>query len=301
MQHRPLPLERDDRDGGAIVTLTLEQPDRPVVVLDQALLVRLEATLDLIQKDIGEALRGLVIASGSERVFVAGADLREIDNLTDEQLDEYLALGQRLFRRIAALPCASVAAINGAALGGGLELAMHCDVLLGVDPGEGGKPYQVGLPEASLGLCPGWGGTNLLPARIEPDVAIQLTAAGKPMDQADARRRGLIAELLPDQDALMRAARDAAAEPKPERSHPQEPVCIAQEDRRAAAADALQRVEGDLPDTEAARAVARCVRRGAESGYASALELERRELIRLRSTDESREKLKAFFERSGRK
>jgi len=300
MQHRPLPFERDDRDSGAIVMLTLEQPERPVVVLDRALLGRLESTLDQIQKEIGDGLKGLVIASGSDRVFVAGADLREIDGLTDDQLDQYLTLGQRLFGRIAALPCTSVAAINGAALGGGLELAMHCDILLGLDPGESSKPYRVGLPEASLGLCPGWGGTNLLPARIEPDVAIQFTASGKPMDQADARRRGLLEELHPDKASLLRAAKEMAAKPKPKRSKPAEPLCIAQEEAREAAADALRRVEGDLPDTEAAKTVARCVREGVERGYASALEMERRELIRLRSTDAAKEKLEAFFERSGK-
>ena len=93
------------------------------------------------------------------------------------------------------LPYPTAAAIHSAVLGGGLELAMHCDGLIASPPadrdGKPGRPYPVGLPEAGLSICPGWGGTNLLPARIDPANAIHQTAIGKPMNFDEAKEAGL--------------------------------------------------------------------------------------------------------------
>jgi enoyl-CoA hydratase/carnithine racemase len=148
-----------------IYTLTLDQPGKSVVVLDKDLITKLGELLDSIP-DNGAHARGLILRSASERVFVAGADLKAIHALNDADLDQYLQFGSRVFARLGQLACPTVAAINGAALGGGLELAMHCDALIAA-ASPSGKPYPVGLPEASLKICPGWGGTTLLPARIE--------------------------------------------------------------------------------------------------------------------------------------
>src|SRR5439155_140292 len=102
------------------------------------------------------------------------------------------------------------AAINGAALGGGLELAMHCDGLMGAPPaardGQAGKPYPVGLPEAGLGLCPGWGGTNLLPARMEAGEAIRRTASGQTMMFDEAVAAGLFDRVAPAPEKLIETA-----------------------------------------------------------------------------------------------
>ncbi|MFN7021634.1 MAG: enoyl-CoA hydratase/isomerase family protein, partial [Phycisphaerales bacterium] len=155
-----LPIEHE-RDGpfAGIVTILLDQSPSPMVVLDHDLIRRIEATLDEVRR---AGCRGLVLASPSPKVFIAGADLRTIQSpLTpgsqgwnDDQLDKYLAYGQRVFGMICDLPCPTVAAINGAALGGGLEIAMHCDALVAA-PSASGKPYPVGLPEAGLSICPG--------------------------------------------------------------------------------------------------------------------------------------------------
>ena len=157
-----------NRDDEGIVTLTLSGPDPEtrggVVVMDQWLLDSLCAALDQVEQSDPT---GLILKSASNRVFVAGADLVEIDKLDDEALHAYLEQGASALHRINKLPCPSVCLINGAALGGGLEIAMHCDALVGVQPAADRKPYQVGLPEASLGLCPGWGGTQMLPARMD--------------------------------------------------------------------------------------------------------------------------------------
>ncbi|MFG0273744.1 MAG: enoyl-CoA hydratase/isomerase family protein [Phycisphaerales bacterium] len=295
MRVTPLPFEREDSgETPGVVTLTLEQPGKPVVVLDSDLLKRIDATLD----EIGTDIAGFVLASASERVFVAGANLVEIDGLSDPELHEYLEFGARVYGRIADLPCTTVAAINGAALGGGLEIAMHCDVLVGLRTPEGGKPYPVGLPEAGLGLCPGWGGTALLPARIDPEQAIRMTCTGKPMTSDQAADAGLLGELADDRAGLLALAKRIAARPK---SGPG-PRSIAQNDVGSGVRSTLERIRADLPQTKAAAAVVECIEAGLNSGWQAALECERRNLVSIRHTPEAREALEAFFNKgkSGR-
>ncbi|MEM9066329.1 MAG: enoyl-CoA hydratase/isomerase family protein [Planctomycetota bacterium] len=279
----PLPTQIES----GVVTVTLEQPGRPVVVLDLDLIRRLVATL----KAVPQTAAGLILRSASERVFVAGADLNQIQDAGDEQLHQYLQLGARAFGMLCDLPYPTVAAINGAALGGGLELAMHCDALIASIPAS--KPYPVGLPEAGLGLCPGWGGTSMLPSRIDPAEAIKRTATGKTFLYEEARDAGLFVNIQPEQGGLIEACRAWLAEAKapPRDSRPSH--CIAR--KPAVALRALEEVESDLPDTPAARAVATCVRVGGESGWEQAIETERRELVGLRHTDEAKAALEAFF------
>ncbi len=293
MEHRRLPYERDDH---GVVTIRLEQPDRKVIVLDWELLRRLDATLD----DIGDDIGGLVLASET-RVFVAGADLAEIDGLTDDQLDEYLAFGQRVFGRISALPCTSVAAIDGAALGGGLEIAMHCDHLLGLRPGPDERPYQVGLPECGLAICPGWGGTNLLPARIDPAQAISLTSSGRTFTADDALKSGLFEGLYDTSEDLMTAARDLARQAKPSRSQPGEPFHVSQAAASERVSSSLESVRSTLANTDAASAVVECIDAGLTDGWQAALDCERRCLIRLRNSEEGRSRVQAFLSKSASK
>ncbi len=294
MERVALPFERDETpDGASVVTITLESPERKIVVMDRDLLGRLNATLDAI----GDELAGLVLSSAT-RVFVAGADLAEIDGLSDAELDEYLAFGQRVFGRIAAMACTSVAAIDGAALGGGLECAMHCDVIFGLRPAADVKPYLVGLPEAGLGVCPGWGGTNLLPARMDSARAIELTATGKPLSVIAAHEAGVISELFDSREELLAAARRRAAEPKPDRGRPEEPHCISQPEKIEVVQAAWKKIERSLPDTASARGVASCVRAGLERGWQAALDEERRMLIELRRTEEAQTRIGAFLNKS---
>lgn len=303
ISHRvePLPLRVEASGPGAgIAVLTLDQPGKPVIVLDHPLIQRLEASLTTLP----QGLRGLVLASSSSRAFVAGADLKTISEWDDDQLHRYLAYGSHVFGLLSQLPFPTAACINGAALGGGLELAMHCDGLIAAPPpskdGAPGKPYPVGLPEAGLGLCPGWGGTNLLPARMDPAKALSQTAAGVPLtfDQAvEAKLFDAIAprpeDLLPTAFAWIagrsigRADRDGA----PLR-------WIGRTSSKAASLAGLNRVRMELTITAPASAVLEAADAGLNRGWKAALEVEQHQLVRLRHTPQAKSALAAFFAKS---
>ena len=126
-------IESERADGPpGVVVVWLEQPGKPVVVLDEALIRTLDRTLDHVPADAD----GLVLASAAPRSFVAGADLKSIQDLDDAGLHAYLEFGARVFGRLSSFPFPTAAAINAACLGGGLELAMHCDGPIGALPGS---------------------------------------------------------------------------------------------------------------------------------------------------------------------
>jgi enoyl-CoA hydratase/carnithine racemase len=294
-----LRYERRQVDGrdDPIITLHLHQAERPLVVLDRALLESIDATLDAILDETAGRLAGFVLASDS-RVFVAGADLKQIMGLDDPGLHEYLAYGSKVYGRIATLPCTTVAAINGAALGGGLEIAMHCDHLIAAapqpkEPGGEVKPYQVGLPEAGLKICPGWGGTTLLPARMDAARAFEMTATGRTMTVHDAAEAGLIEEFVEPAALLDRAATLAAT---PKATPRREPVSIAEPAQREAAQQAL--AQASLPDDGPGEAIRACAEAGLRDGWQAALACEREWLVRLRNTDAGRGAIEAFFART---
>ena len=150
LESTPLTCKRSEE---GIVSIHLSSPDRPVVILDAALLQQLDATLDaLLECSVANDITGVLLCSDCSRVFIAGADLREIDALNDEDLRAYLAFGSSVFSKLALLPCPTAACIDGAALGGGLEIALHCDGLIASATNAKGKPYPIGLPECGLGL-----------------------------------------------------------------------------------------------------------------------------------------------------
>lgn len=296
----PFPIETDAAGPfNGIAVVRLEQAGSPMVVLDEPLIQRIEATLRALPK----AAAGFVLASASPRVFIAGADLKSIQALSDTELDRYLAYGQRVFGMISTLPYPTVAAISGAALGGGLEIAMHCDGLVAA-PSASGKPYPVGLPEAGLAICPGWGGTNLLPARMDAAEAISRTATGKPMLFDEAVAAGFFDRTAPSPETLIQTCkqwivdRHAAGTP-PRTGAPSKWIGLL--DAKARVSSALFALGDTLPRTESAVAVVKAVRAGLEDGWQAALDVERRELVRLRSTPAGKAAIEAFFEKSGKK
>ncbi|MCH2151958.1 MAG: enoyl-CoA hydratase/isomerase family protein [Phycisphaerales bacterium] len=285
IQSGPSQLPMTLLDDGTTL-ITLEHPDQPLVILDQQLLGRLDVTLDAIADDCPAVL----VASGDQKVFVAGADLKEIDGLDDDELLEYLAKGVRVFGRLAELPCPTVALINGAALGGGLELALHCTAIIASRTNAKGRSYPIGLPEAGLGLCPGWGGTQLLPGRVEPRSGIEATAEGRPFSIEDSPN-GLVDRFAETPDELVMTAIEWIKE-NPKASG----LRSIQNTDRDAVQEALADIQSGTGHAAAHVAVCDAIQTGLERGLESGLEAERRLLVALRKTEETRNKLNAFFE-----
>jgi len=282
--------------GDGIVSLSLQiNPDRPrggVVVLDAWLIDQIHFAMDRVEST--RNLSGFMLESSSERVFVAGADLAEIDAMDDTALHAYLKRAADAFWRIAALPCPSAAMVGKAALGGGLEIAMHCDGLIGVAAPEGSKPFRVGLPEAGLGICPGWGGTQCLPARIDPLIAIKATATGETFSSA-ALPAGLFDAVAPSVDAARSTATAWLRGHAKQRS-----IRCIREDQgfgMPGVPEALAQARNELPESPAAIAVCDLVQFGLDHGWSAACERERHTLVGLRHTPQAREKLAGFLKK----
>ena len=187
---------RSEEDGVEI--LTLRHP--PVNALSTRLLSELSSRLDAIEAD--RTVRALVV-TGDGQYFSAGADLKELAGLDLAKAPEIVARGQALFNRLEALRPPVVAAINGLALGGGLELALACDLRIV------GESAKLGAPEVNFGLMPSYGGTQRLPRLIGAAKAKELIFTGNMIPAAEAVRIGLANRAVPAGHEL-RAARDLA-------------------------------------------------------------------------------------------
>lgn len=284
-------------DASGLGVLTFEPNQGPMVILDKPLIQRLETTLKTLPSD----LAGLVLASGSPRVFIAGADLKSIMAMSHTELEDYLAYGQQVFGMLCKLPFPTVAAIAGAVLGGGLELAMHCDGLIAANPpvknGQSGRPYPVGLPEAGLAICPGWGGTNLLPARMNAAEAIRRICTGQTMMVGEAHAAGVFDAFTQDAAAVVDVAKawlKANAKLHAGRADGQPLRWIG----RPAFSDLAAAAAADLAAvvlTDEAGACLKAVRAGLAGGWENALAVERTELNRLRAAPAGQERIAAFF------
>src|SRR6202042_2479869 len=131
--------------------------------------------------------------------FVAGADINQLATLTPIEAQAYAERGQRVFRELEMLAKPTVAAINGYALGGGLELAMACAVRVASDNAK------LGQPEVKLGILPGYGGTQRLPRLVGRGRALELILSGEIINSAEAYRIGLVNEIVPGGTLIARA------------------------------------------------------------------------------------------------
>lgn len=132
----------------------------------------------------------VVILTGEGRAFIAGADLREILDGGDSFLRESSLRGHAVFRAIEDFPLPTIAMLNGAALGGGLELAACCDIVLA------SEKARLGLPETALGIVPGWGGLSRLPKRINSGQVKKMAFTAEHISASYAREIGLVHEVL---------------------------------------------------------------------------------------------------------
>ena len=142
------------------------------------------------------ALRVLIITGAGPKAFVAGADISEFEGLTPDEATRLARQGQAVFDRLESLPVPTIAAINGYALGGGCELALACTFRLMADTA------RLGLPETSLGLIPGFGGTQRLARAIGRQQALELILTGRQVDADECVRLGLALRAVPA-DRLM--------------------------------------------------------------------------------------------------
>ena len=141
-------------------------------------------------------VRALIVTGAGDKAFVAGADIQELATLTAVELREFSLAGQRVFRRLETMGKPSVAAINGHALGGGLELAMACTVRFAAENA------RLGQPEVKLGLIPGYGGTQRLPRLVGRGRALEMLLSGEPVDAAEAHRIGLVNAVVAPADLM---------------------------------------------------------------------------------------------------
>lgn len=188
-------IRRDLSDG--ILTLTIDRPGARNA-LDRATVDALHAALDAAEKDAGV---GAVILTGAGDIFISGADIRQLKARTPE--DAFKAINSGLFRKVADYPKATIAAMNGSAFGGGLEIALACDLRVAALEGK------YGLTETGLGILPGSGGTQRLPRLIGLGRAKEMILLGKPVDGAEAERIGLVTKAVPKREVLP-AARELA-------------------------------------------------------------------------------------------
>jgi 3-hydroxyacyl-CoA dehydrogenase/enoyl-CoA hydratase/3-hydroxybutyryl-CoA epimerase len=197
---------RIERRADGIAVVILDAPDRPVNTLHPGLLSSFEELLLPLIDEV--AVRGVVVASGKPDTFIAGADLKVLETIdTVEQASEFSRRGNALLQRVANCPKPVVAAVHGAALGGGLEVALACHYILASD-----DPVTVlAQPEVMLGLLPGGGGTQRLPLRIGLPAALDMMLTGRRVRARKARRMGLVDALTTPGGIADTAARAALA------------------------------------------------------------------------------------------
>jgi 3-hydroxyacyl-CoA dehydrogenase / enoyl-CoA hydratase / 3-hydroxybutyryl-CoA epimerase len=200
------------RDADGIATLSIDRPGSSANTLSQAVLLELEAQLATLH---AAPPRGLIVRSGKNSGFIAGADIREFTTFRNAaEAYDHIRIGQRIFDQLEALPCPTVAAMAGFALGGGLELALACRYRVAV----GDARLSLGLPEVQLGIHPGFGGTVRAVRVLGVRVAMELMLTGKPLRAERALAVGLVDRLV-DAAALESAARQILMDqPAPHRA-----------------------------------------------------------------------------------
>ncbi|MGB1971711.1 MAG: enoyl-CoA hydratase/isomerase family protein [Flavobacteriaceae bacterium] len=193
MSYKHLLIEKQDK----IAWISIHRPAK-LNALNSEVLEEIHHLFSMLRKD--DDIRVIVITGSGEKAFVAGADISEFSNFNGQQGAQLAEKGQALvFDYIAETTKPVIAAINGFALGGGLELALACHIRIA------SENARMGLPETSLGVIPGYGGTQRLPQLIGRGRATELILSCRMLAAQEALNCGLVTEVVP-QDALLSAA-----------------------------------------------------------------------------------------------
>jgi enoyl-CoA hydratase len=187
-----------ENDGG-IAVLTIQRPEA------------MNALNFTVLNDLAELFMGLkktppralIVTGAGEKSFVAGADIKEMESMSSRQAEEFATRGQELFSQLEAFPFATIAAVNGFALGGGLELAIACDWIVA------STKAKWGLPEVSLGLIPGYGGTQRLSRSIGKSLAKRIALSGEIFSAEQGYQWGLFASVVEPEQVLPTAKKQA--------------------------------------------------------------------------------------------
>ncbi len=180
-----------DRDGLALITVN--RPEK-LNALNRDVISELGEAFRMAREDA--SVKAVILTGAGDRAFVAGGDIAELADMNAIQAERLSRRGQEIFRELETLRKPSVAAVNGFALGAGLELAMCCTIRI-ASPGA-----KLGLPEVKLGIIAGYGGTQRLPRLVGRGRALELLLSGEPVDAAEAHRIGLVNAIAPQADLI---------------------------------------------------------------------------------------------------
>lgn len=195
-------LKTTSSDG--VLHVTINRP-QALNALNTAFFDEMDKLIKAVKND--ESIRVMVI-TGEGKAFVAGADIAEMVDKTTAQGTAFGMRGQRTFQSLESLPFPVIAAINGFALGGGLELAMACDFRIA------SEKAKFGQPEVNLGLIPGYSGTQRLPKLVGLGNALYMLISGEMIDASEALRMGLVQKVVPAEafaDEVMKLAKTVAS------------------------------------------------------------------------------------------
>ena len=182
-----------DVAGSGVALVTVNRPDK-LNALSRGVMEELGQAASRIAED--SVIRAAILTGAGEKAFVAGADIQELAAFSAVEARSYALRGQQVFRAWETLGKPVVAAINGYALGGGLELAMACTVRFAAENAK------MGQPEVKLGLVPGYGGTQRLPRLVGRGRALEMLLAAEPVTAAEAWRIGLVNAVVPQAELL---------------------------------------------------------------------------------------------------
>jgi enoyl-CoA hydratase len=182
-----------EADSHGVALVTVNRPEKRNA-LNQATIAELDEAFERIEDD--RAIRALILTGAGEKAFIAGADIRELAETSAAEAESLSVKGQLVFRRLETMRKPSVAAINGYALGGGLELAMCCTVRIA------SSDAVLGQPEVKLGVPPGYGATQRLPRLIGRGRALDMLLSAEPINAAEAHRIGLVNHVVQKDELL---------------------------------------------------------------------------------------------------
>jgi enoyl-CoA hydratase len=191
----------DVEETDSIATVTMNRPEA-YNAFSTGQLEELLAVLRQIRSDRG--IRCVILTGAGERAFASGADIREMVSMSADEALAFGRLGHAVTAAIEGLPQPVIAAVNGYAFGGGCEVALACDIRLA------SENAVIGQPEVTLGIPPGWGGSQRLPRLVGPGIAAELILTGRRVTAAEALKIGLVNEVYPLDQLLLEARKLAA-------------------------------------------------------------------------------------------